>query len=239
MNPSTPDLPKTVFALHTGPVLVDVLKQLFPDLLPGVRLVNIVDDGLLTDVRSFGGLTPALTRRLVSHGLTAQDAGADAILNCCSSVGEAADIMARLLTIPVVKIDDRMAQLAVNTGNRIGIVATVATTLDPTERLILLKAAAAHKSIITTRYLADAAFDKLLAGDPEAHDQLVKSEIQRARAANDLVVLAQGSMARLVPSLPASDIPVLSSPRLGVEALRDKLNNPLTSLTGASEEQSV
>src|SRR3954468_18802684 len=99
---------KTVYALHTGPVLVEVLKQLFPELLPEVRLVNIVDDGLLTDVRAAGGVSPMLKRRLVSYGLIAEASGADAILNCCSSVGEAADTLAGLVTIPVVKIDDRM-----------------------------------------------------------------------------------------------------------------------------------
>ncbi len=217
-------MPKTVYALHTGPVLVEVLKQLFPELLPEVRLVNIVDDGLLTDVRAAGGLTPMLTRRLVGYGLTAQDAGADAILNCCSSVGEAADLLARVVRIPVVKIDDRMAQTAVETGSRIGVVATVATTLDPTERLILRKAAAAGKAVTTTRYLAASAFDALLAGEAAQHDELVKIEVKRAMSENDVVVLAQGSMARLVPQIQGTDrVPVLSSPRLGVQALREAL----------------
>jgi len=215
---------KTVYALHTGPVLVEVLKQLFPEILPEVRLVNIVDDGLLSDVRNAGGLTPMLRRRLVGYGLLAEASGADAILNCCSSVGEAADLLASLVHIPVVKIDDRMADTAVDKGTRIAVVATVATTLDPTERLIKRKAQAADKAVITTRYLVDAAFDALLAGDAERHDNLVKSEIERAMAENDVVVLAQGSMARLVPQVQRSSaVPVLSSPRLGVQALRERL----------------
>lgn len=215
---------KVVYALHTGPVLVDVLKQLFPELLPGVRVVNIVDDGLLTDVRTAGGLTPQLSSRVVGYGLLAQSSGADAVLNCCSSVGEAADLMAKLLTIPVVKIDERMSDQAVAKGERIAVVATVATTLDPTERLIRRKAAALAKDIRTTRYLVDSAFDALLSGDAGRHDALVKAEIEKARAENDVVVLAQGSMARLVPLLDGHcSVPVLSSPRLGVEALRESL----------------
>jgi Asp/Glu/hydantoin racemase len=215
---------KTVYALHTGPVLVDVLKQIFPELLPEVRLVNIVDDGLLTDVRTAGGVTPATRRRLIGYGLLAEASGADAILNCCSSIGEAADLLASLVAIPVIKIDDRMAQTAVDSGNRIAVVATVATTLDPTERLIQRKAAAAGKPVTTTRYLADAAFDALMGGDPARHDTLVKAEITRAMAENDVVVLAQGSMARLVSQVQGdSQVPVLSSPRLGVQALREKL----------------
>ncbi len=213
---------KTVFAIHTGPVLVDVFKKLFPELLPDVRLVNVVDDGLLNDVRAAGGLTPPVTRRIVGYGMLAEASGADAILNCCSSVGEAADVLAQTVTIPVVKIDNRMAIQAVQQGSRIGIVATVGTTLDPTERLIQRKADEAGKSVTTKRYLVNTAFDALIAGNAEEHDRLLKAEIEKAMGENDVVVLAQGSMARLVPSI-EQRVPVLSSPRSSVEALKERL----------------
>jgi Asp/Glu/hydantoin racemase len=214
---------KTVYAIHTGPALVDVFRKLFPEMLPGVRLVNIVDDGLLSDVRAAGGLIPSVTRRIIGYGTLAESSGADAIFNCCSSVGEAADMLANLVNIPVVKIDDRMAGKAVEQGSRIAIVATVATTLDPTERLILRKANERQRIVTTRRYLADSAFDALMAGNSEEHDRLLKAEIERAMAENDVVVLAQGSMARLVPMLEPGSVPVLSSPRLGVEALKERL----------------
>jgi len=213
---------KTVFAIHTGPVLVDVFKKLFPELLPDVRLVNVVDDSLLSDVRAAGGLTPSVTRRIVGYGMLAEASGADAILNCCSSVGEAADVLARTVSIPVVKIDKRMAVQAVEHGSSIGIVATVATTLDPTERLIQRTANEAGKSVTTKRYLVNSAFDALISGNTEEHDQLLKAEIGKAMSENDVVVLAQGSMARLVPSL-EQRVPVLSSPRSSLEALKEQL----------------
>ncbi len=214
----------TVYAIHTGPVLVEIIKQLFAELLPGVRLVNIIDDGLLTDVRAAGEVTAELRQRVVSYGLTARSAGADAILNCCSSVGEAADTLATLVSIPVVKIDDRMAEIAVDSAVRIGIVATVPTTLDPTERLVRRKASERNKVVTTSRYLAGAAFDALLNGDIARHDDLLKTEILRAAHENDAVVLAQGSMARLASQVSGQvSVPVLSSPRLGVSAIRDLL----------------
>jgi Asp/Glu/hydantoin racemase len=215
---------KTVYAIHTGPVLLEIMKELFAELLPGVRLVNIVDDGLLTDVRAAAGVTAQVRRRLVGYGLIAESSGADAILNCCSSVGEVADVLATFISIPLVKIDDRMAQVAVDTASNIGIVATVATTLDPTERLVHRKASERGKTVKTARYLANTAFDALIGGDAIRHDQLLKTEILRAASENEVVVLAQGSMARLVPQLTGeTNVPVLSSPRLGVAALRDVL----------------
>ncbi len=214
----------TVFAIHTGPVLVDVFRRLFPEMLPGVRLVNVVDDSLLTDVRIAGGLIPSVVRRIIGYGTLAESSGANAIFNCCSSVGEAADMLARAVAIPVVKIDERMAEKAIEQGSRIAVVATVATTLDPTERLIHRKAQASGKTVSTNRYLAGRAFDALMAGNSEEHDNLLKAEIELAISANDVVVLAQGSMARLVPLLGQTPVPVLSSPRLGVQALKERLS---------------
>src|SRR5437899_1853402 len=99
----------TVFALHTSFALVEPLRPLFAELLPRVHIVNVVDDSLLADVRVAGGLTASVTRRILGYGLLAEASGANAIFNCCSSVGEAADLLARAVDIPVVKIDDRMA----------------------------------------------------------------------------------------------------------------------------------
>ncbi len=45
---------KTVFVIHTSFALVDVLAPLFRQEMPQVRIVNIVDDSLLADVRAVG-----------------------------------------------------------------------------------------------------------------------------------------------------------------------------------------
>ncbi|MEI7430796.1 MAG: aspartate/glutamate racemase family protein [Betaproteobacteria bacterium] len=55
--------------------------------------------------------------------------GADLIFNQCSSVGEAVDIAARLVSVPVLKIDSAMAQRAIEIGTKIGVVATVQSTM--------------------------------------------------------------------------------------------------------------
>ncbi len=215
---------KTLYAIHTGPVLVEVIKSLVKEVLPGTRLVNIVDDGLLAEVREAGHLTPAVSRRLIGYGVLAAGAGANAILNCCSSVGEAAEMLARVVEIPVVRIDEPMAQRAVESGSRIAVVATLATTLDPTRRLIARKAAEGGREVELKSYVADAAFDALLAGNAQQHDSLVNEVIDRALQENDVVVLAQGSMARLVATRPQNaGGRILTSPRAGVESLRKHL----------------
>jgi Asp/Glu/hydantoin racemase len=75
--------------------------------------------------------------------------------------------------------------------------------------------------VSTVRHLAEGAFDALMSGDAAGHDELLEAEILRAASACDVVVLAQGSMARLAPALASQTaVPILSSPRSGVERLR-------------------
>jgi len=214
---------KTIYAIHTGPVLVDVIRSLAKELMPEVRVVNVVDDGLLAEVREAGELTTAVSRRLVGYGVIAAASGADAILNCCSSVGEAAELLQKVVAVPVVRIDDAMARQAAKLGPRIAVVATLATTLEPTRRLIARRANEERHDVKLTSYVAGEAFDSLLAGNGARHDALVNEVIDRAMRENDVVVLAQGSMARLVAAREPGDVPVLTSPREGVKSLYARL----------------
>ncbi|MCL5985616.1 MAG: aspartate/glutamate racemase family protein [Actinobacteria bacterium] len=217
---------KKVALIHTGFVLVEVLKKLFSDLIPEAELINIVDDSLLKEVISSGGLNANVTKRIVSYGLAAKDAGADTILNVCSSVSEAADVVRQVVNIPVVKIDESMAEEAVGRAIKIGVVATLATTLDPTCRLIEKKALELSKQVKLEKKLCEGAFELLISGNAKGHDEMVMKTIIEASRTNEIVVLAQGSMARLADSLPDElKNRVLSSPRSGVLRVKETLNS--------------
>jgi hypothetical protein len=63
-------------------------------------------------------------------------------------------------------------------------------------------------------------------GDKEGHNKLVIKTIQELANSVDVIALAQGSMAVLIPDLKGVDIPVLSSPKsgvLGAKAFLEKL----------------
>jgi len=214
---------RTVVVVHTGPATIQPIKQQFQQILPDVRVINLMDDSLLNDVMAAGHLTEAVTGRIITYMQVGQQMGADVLLNACSSVGEAASVARAAIAIPVIKIDDVMAERAVAAGTRIGVVATVRTTLDPTVRLIKSKAAAAGRSIEVKEALAEGGFQALLDGNSELHDDIVKRTIQSLSDKVDVIVLAQVSMARLIPLLADLKVPVLSSPQSGVEAVREAL----------------
>ncbi len=208
---------KTVFIIHTSSVSVSDLNALFAEMAPGVIVRNIIDDSLLPEVLANGGVTPAVRRRICQYASQAESAGASLIFNQCSSVGEVADIAATMVSIPLVKVDERMAESACRTGSRIGVVATLPTTMGPTVRLIRKMAAKLCKEITVTEELSAGAFEKLISGDRKAHNEMVIASIRKLAEKVDVVVCAQGSMLALKADLGETPVPVLMSPPLGVQ----------------------
>lgn len=186
--------------IHTTPVTIEPLKALAAEILPGWQMVNFVDDSILPQLRDNGGDVSQVTPRLCAYAKFSQEAGADIILEACSSVGEAVAEMRRQVSIPVVRIDDAMAEDAVRRGSRIGVAATVPMTLNPTVRLLHRKAAEIGRQVEVRTLLAEAAYARLLAGDRQGHDEILAAQLRDLTETVDVVVLAQASMARVVES---------------------------------------
>lgn len=207
--------------VHTSATLVPVFAELLLPFGPRVSGFNIVDDSLIKDVIHAGSLTPAVASRVVDQVGLAERAGADAILVTCSSIGEAVELSARLSRVPVIRVDQAMADRAVGIGGRVGVLATLPTTLGPTEKLVRRQAAEADKAVTVTARVCPGAFEALMAGDAATHDAIVGAAIREMQRGSDVVILAQASMARVAEALPTDDAtaPVLASPPLAVASL--------------------
>ena len=204
--------------------LVEPLTKIFREHLPEVKLNHIADDSLIQEVIAAGEVTPAVRRRLLSHYIAAADAGAQVVFNTCSSVGDVADYGNQYAPIPVFRIDQPMAAQAVQGYQRIGVISTLSTTLDPTCRLLHNEATKAGREVTLVEGLADGAFAAGQSGDGDTHDRLIAEAAQRIADKVDVFVLAQGSMARMEQRLAElTGKPVLSSPVLGVKGLRQFL----------------
>jgi Asp/Glu/hydantoin racemase len=212
---------KTLGLMHTSATLVPMFAQLCKAKLPGVETFNIADDSLIKDVIARGELTPHTARRVVEHVASAEAAGADYILVTCSSIGRAVETAATLAGVPVLRVDQPMADQAVQVGRRIGVIATLPTTLHPTADLIRRRAEKVGKQIELTSRLCDGAFDALMSGDTARHDAMVAAALKELAASVDIIVLAQASMARVVEGLPEADkrIPILASPPIAIDYL--------------------
>lgn len=215
---------RTVAAFFTAQAIVEPITKLFAEILPGCRVINIIEDAMIQDVISAGRVTPEIARRLIRYYLAAEETGAELIFNTCSSIGDVAILARSFVKVPIVKIDDAMAAEAVRAGSRIGVLATLPTTLAPTVRLVKAQAEAAGQSVSIVEGLAKGAYEALIAKQPERHDQLVTEAAEQVAGLTDVIVLAQGSMARMEQALSErTGKRVLSSPRRGVLEVKETL----------------
>ncbi|TDU01709.1 hypothetical protein EDD99_0078 [Streptomyces sp. 846.5] len=210
-----------IAVLHTSLVFVTVepvINDYLAELAPDATVLHFVDSDVLATVMREGGISPASTQRMVHLAQAAESAGADVIFSACSSLGPAIDVARRLVSVPIVKIDDAMTASAVETADTVGVLATVPTTLPPTCALVEEKAGAAGRDITVQQRLCEGAFSALMHGDRDRHDAMVLDGAKALASEVDVIVLAQASMARLAPAIAeAVGKPVLSSPRSGAE----------------------
>jgi Asp/Glu/hydantoin racemase len=212
---------KTLGLVHTSATLVPIFQQLCKAKLPAVDVFNIVDDSLVKGIIAAGSITPQISQRVADYLKSAESAGADQILVTCSSIGPAVEAAAPAIHKPVLRVDQPMADKAVQTGARVGVIATLRTTLEPTADLISRRAQKAGRQIAVTSRLCEGAFEALMGGDAARHDALVAAALKELSVQVDVIVLAQASMARVVDGLSAADkrVPILASPPLAIDYL--------------------
>lgn len=208
--------------LHTVPALVPVFQDLLTSQRDDLEIVHTADPTLLSRAIETG-ITADVDADLRVHLAALRDAGAEAVLVTCSSIGEATVEAAGAVGVRLVRVDAAMAKAAVERASegsgRILVLATLAATLGPTGRLVEAEAAAHGGIDVTAEVVADAAAARA-AGDQARHDELIADAIRRAGDV-DVIVLAQASMAT-----GAGDDPrVLTSPESGSAAFLAALDD--------------
>jgi Asp/Glu/hydantoin racemase len=211
--------------IHTTPVTIEPLKKLAEKYLANYEIINFLDDSILPSLLSTGGNIEKIEHKLIQYSIFAKEEEADIILFACSSVGEVAIKAEQKVAIPVVRIDEAMAEQAVHQGDKIAVIATLSTTLNPTVALLKQKADQFKKNNQILTILADEAYLALMEGDKERHDTILANEISRLAKESDVVVLAQASMARVLAHL-SEEVKekCLTSPELGMQRILEVMN---------------
>ena len=208
----------------TTPELIDMVEQeVRANIGKDAEIISLQDPSILAQVRDAGYVTPAPAARLIGMYMDAIQQGADAVLNVCSSVGEVADSVqtaAAYIGVPIVRIDEDMCREAVRLGSRIGVLATLGTTLEPTKGTINRVARSMGRHVTLVDGLIDGAFGL----DQAQFRRLLLEAAGKIIDQVDVIVLAQGSMAYVEKDITAAyGKPTLSSPRFGAVALKKAL----------------
>ena len=164
---------------------------------PDIKVNNIIDDSLLNDTRDFGGMTAVIANRVFNYAKAAELSGADGVLVTCTSVNQATKMIRPLLQIPILNIEEPVAEMAVRDGKRIGVLATLPTSPKAISDVIREKAKEAGKEIEIIERVAEGAFDALRDGDRAKHDAMVCKALYELAEEVDVIAFAQISMSLL------------------------------------------
>ena len=207
--------------LHTTPATVTGLKPVCERVIPGVPIYNYLDDSLLPQINREGGVSEDVKRRFAGLVALAAAAGPRAILSACSTVGGLIEELRPQYTIPLLRIDEPMAEQAGACQGKLMVCATLPSTLGPTLELIQRKRGGGEN---VDHLVITEAGALLAAGRQEEYLRCIADALGDAARTHDLVVLAQASMAQALALLPPEQRgKFLTSPESGISALKEYL----------------
>ncbi len=207
----------TMVFVHTAPALAALFDGLLAEHAPDIAARHVMHPELLSDALDAGGLTEEIRART---GAAMLDAAVNArlVLCTCSTVGQGAEDAAQTASVPILRVDRPMAEEAVRSGARITVTATLSTTLGPTIELISRVAREAGKTVDILPVVFEEAREKFVSGDSDAYERIIAEGLREAAREADVIVLAQASMMPALARCTDIEIPLLTSPRSGLEA---------------------
>ncbi|HHY85599.1 MAG TPA: Asp/Glu/hydantoin racemase [Verrucomicrobia bacterium] len=213
---------KKLGIIHAALITTRAVQKYIDEIIPEVEVIHWVDDTIQnTNFACEPGIIPKKNyAKYVQAALSQQEYGVDLILLACSTFNQAVEVARPIIDTPMLQIDRPMMDLAVQQGRRIGLLATVPTTVPSSERLLRLAAEEAGRKIRVKLRLCSEAFQVLKAGDTEKHNAMLLEEIDKLSREVDAIVLAQVSMTALEPRLGNTRVPVYNSGRTAFERVR-------------------
>lgn len=209
----------TVTFLHTAGVHVETFDRLMEDAAPHLQRQHVVRDAWLAEARE-KGLYEDLKDRVTGF-LTEAAQSSDIVLCSCSTLGPLADAATHLAG-NVMRIDRPMMEKAVGLDGTILVALCLESTLQPTLDLIQTVASENQRPGKVEAIVCSEAWPLFESGDTIGFGKMIAARIRAHLKDMDqpsCIVLAQASMAAAEPELTGLDVPVLSSPRLAVEAI--------------------
>jgi len=218
---------KTLGIIHAAVFTAQTVQKYIDEIIPEVKIMHLGDDTIQRDnlAAEVGTIPKGNYFKFVTYARFLEEAGVDLILLGCSTFNRAVEYARPMIEVPMLQIDRPMMDLAVQDGPRVGLLATLPSTVPSSERLLRLAAEEAGKKVEIKTILSSEAFKVLRAGNPEKHNQILLKEIDKLSKEVDAIVMAQVSMSVLEPHLTNTRVPVYNSGRTGFTKVREILES--------------
>lgn len=218
---------RTLAIVHAALISSKSVQSFIDEIIPEVTVVHHVDDTIQnTNFACPPGTIPKQNYfKFAAYAHYLEEAGVDLILLACSTFNRAVELARPMINTPMLQIDRPMMDLAVQNGTRIGLLATVPTTVPASERLLKLAACEAGKEATVKTVLCAEAFAEIKKGNVNGHNEILIREIDKLSRDVDAIVMAQVSMSALEPMLTNTKVPVYNSGRTGFAKVREILES--------------
>jgi len=174
---------------------------------------------IIARIAKSGAITSLDVTDLMRSYMKCLESDTDILINVCSSVGDIADQARTLFNsagMEILCVDDDMCKQVVKEHQRIGVIATLPSTLSPTCNRLLRHASETNKTVVIKELIADNAFGL---SQNDLSELLCKLATKNSKDF-DAVLLAQVSMAECEQAISvACGKPTYSSPRFCATAI--------------------
>ncbi len=222
---SRPMKQKTLGIIHAIHKTIKAMEPFIEKYIPEVDVMHLADDTIQRDNIAAGvGVIPKVNYyKFAQYAHNLEEAGVDMILLACSTFNYAAELGRPLINVPIAQIDRPMMEKAVSHSKKIGLLATLSTTVPSSERLLRIIAQENGKEIEVKTVLREEAFEAWSRGDIQTHNAMVLEEIEKLSKGVDSIVMAQLSMSAMAPYLKDTRVPVYNSGDTGFARVKEML----------------
>ena len=211
-----------IYTVTTPELKEDMLREVKKE-LGNVEIMNYEIPEVFEEIKSKGYVTATPAAKLIKTYMDAIEDGADAILSICSTTGDIAYSMqeaAKYIGVPIIIVNEEMCREAVRRGEKIALMATFQSSVDPTRNIITRVAREMGKHVEMKEVLVEGGFGL----DPEKFRALMAAKAKTVEAWADVIVFTQGSMAYCEDYIAKMyNKVVLSNPGFGAKALKKAL----------------
>lgn len=207
---------------HINSAAVEPLNRCIKAIDSTIDATILLNEQPLHEINKLGSVGPRPTQEFAQLLFGIDPSQYDGILVGCSMFSAKADLFSPFFDIPVVGIDQAMLNYVATHYQHVGVLATNATAgAMSSEQIKVL--GNAHDVEVTTEIVQEAnGYSRT--GDMDSYTNSIWKAANRLMTQGvETIVLAQVSMTVTEGRLQSLNIPVISSPKLGLEELTRKI----------------
>lgn len=217
-----------IAVLHTVPQSIAVLNKKIKDKYQDINIINILDDSILPALASKEASAEEIYLKLQQYCEFAIKAHAQYMLIACATICPFADYIKDKLDVPVIRIDEAMADFIAKEKHNVHIIGTMNSSLKALPDLIRQKAKNVKISCEAVQTINSASEEEKTA----LRKKRIYESILNTQENTDCIVFTQASLSNIVQckDLPKKDI-VYACDDLAIDSLLDKCHLTLKNKT--------